>query len=587
MKTLHILVLTLLFTTTVFLPFGVAQEAAPENILQLIYFYPRDRAPQPDIDTKIDTLIKEVQRFFAEEMEAHGYGRKTFAIQTDANGKAVVHHQIGRYDEIDYLNEFMSVNAAQVYTEVESATSANHIYLAVLDVRSRSNFYKCGAATENVAFIDAHNDCFDASIAAHEIAHTFGVAHVASPAFLMSTIYPGDKRTLSPCTASFLDGVAYFNPDQPALNTGPTTIQMLRPLAVPPYGLRLRFKIRDADGLHHAHLETPIKDREFYSIYIDVCESLSGKSDTVEFLTTGVIPEHPYVLVMVVDGHGNYYKQEFPLDVNAVLPSEVVEIPDVHLADALREGLVMPRNAPITTHSLRALIDLYARDRQITDLTGLEHAINLRTLDLGAEDTWEKGIVNSNSISDISPLARLKKLETLFLDHNQIRDVRPLERLTNLKILRLQENPIQDRKPLFNLLQKNPDVEIYLKSGGEPLPVTLSHFQAEYTKTGVVIKWTTESELDNAGFYPLRSETKDGTFEIVNSKLFPGAGTTSERNTYIYTDTTAKPNIVYYYRIEDVSHAGVRKQLATVRVRGLVSASGKFQTRWAGLKVEN
>ena len=60
--------------------------------------------------------------------------------------------------------------------------------------------------------------------------------------------------------------------------------------------------------------------------------------------------------------------------------------------------------------------------------------------------------------------------------------------------------------------------------------------------------------------------------------MIQGAGTTSERNTYTWKDTTAKPNIVYYYRIEDISHVGERKQLATVRMRGLVSASGKLTT---------
>lgn len=124
-----------------------------------------------------------------------------------------------------------------------------------------------------------------------------------------------------------------------------------------------------------------------------------------------------------------------------------------------------------------------------------------------------------------------------------------------------------------------------VKSGGA-LPVTLSHFRAEHTDAGVVLKWTTESEVDNAGFYIYRSETKDGEFKVVNPTMIQGAGTIGERNEYTWTDTTAKPNTVYYYRIEDVSHAGVRKQLATVRLRGLVSASGKLTTRWVDLKVQ-
>ncbi len=125
-----------------------------------------------------------------------------------------------------------------------------------------------------------------------------------------------------------------------------------------------------------------------------------------------------------------------------------------------------------------------------------------------------------------------------------------------------------------------------LIKSSEPVPVTLSHFGAERTDAGAVLKWTTESELDNAGFYIYRSETKDGKFKIVNTTLIQGAGTTSERNTYTWTDTTAKPNTVYYYQIEDISHAGVRKQLATVRMRRYISASGKLTTSWANLKTQ-
>ncbi len=120
---------------------------------------------------------------------------------------------------------------------------------------------------------------------------------------------------------------------------------------------------------------------------------------------------------------------------------------------------------------------------------------------------------------------------------------------------------------------------------GGVLPVSLSSFQAEQTAEGVVIKWTTESEVDNAGFFIYRSQTKDGEFKVVNPTMVQGAGTTAERNEYTWTDNTAKPNTVYYYRIEDVSYAGEREQLATVRIKGLVSASGKLTTSWADLKL--
>ena len=124
-----------------------------------------------------------------------------------------------------------------------------------------------------------------------------------------------------------------------------------------------------------------------------------------------------------------------------------------------------------------------------------------------------------------------------------------------------------------------------IESGGA-LPVALSRFRAERTDTGVVVRWITESELDNAGFNILRGGTKNGEFKVVNPQLIQGAGTTSERHEYTWTDTTAKPNVVYYYRIEDVSHAGDRTQLATVRMRGYVSAAGKLTTKWGDLKLQ-
>ena len=122
---------------------------------------------------------------------------------------------------------------------------------------------------------------------------------------------------------------------------------------------------------------------------------------------------------------------------------------------------------------------------------------------------------------------------------------------------------------------------------GGPLPVELSFFRSERTGAGVIIKWTTESETDNAGFNILRAQTKDGAFVKVNPMLIPGAGTTAERNTYTWTDTTAKPNVAYYYQIEDVSFSGNRQRLATVRMKGYVSASDKLTAVWGELKVRD
>ena len=225
---------------------------------------------------------------------------------------------------------------------------------------------------------------------------------------------------------------------------------------------------------------------------------------------------------------------------------------------------------------LTALTYFSANHNRISDIAPIEQITNLTTL-----------ILSGNQISDITPLTRLTKLTKLNLAFNKIKNVSPLLRLGNLEELKLVGNPIKNRKPLLELLRKNPDIKIYLKSFDDPLPVNLSHFRAVHTDAGTFLKWTTESEVDNAGFFIYRSETKEGEFKVVNPTMIQGAGTTGERNEYTWTDTTAKPRTVYYYQIEDVSHAGVRKQLATVRLRGFVSASGKFATSWADLKTQS
>ena len=123
---------------------------------------------------------------------------------------------------------------------------------------------------------------------------------------------------------------------------------------------------------------------------------------------------------------------------------------------------------------------------------------------------------------------------------------------------------------------------------GGALPVELSHFRpARNKETGaVVITWSTQSELNNAGFFIKRSQQRDGEFQIINATMIAGAGTTSEKQFYTYTDTTAQPNVVYYYQIEDVSLDGNRQTLTRgIRLKGYVGAAGKATVLWGELKV--
>ncbi len=106
-----------------------------------------------------------------------------------------------------------------------------------------------------------------------------------------------------------------------------------------------------------------------------------------------------------------------------------------------------------------------------------------------------------------------------------------------------------------------------------PLPVELSKFRPAREKSSgeVVIKWITESEMNNAGFNIKRSERRDGEFKII--AMISGAGTTDKRQSYTYTDKTARPKVVYYYQLECVSVDGTRRTLGMSRLKWHIGGS--------------
>ena len=124
-------------------------------------------------------------------------------------------------------------------------------------------------------------------------------------------------------------------------------------------------------------------------------------------------------------------------------------------------------------------------------------------------------------------------------------------------------------------------------NAGGALPVELSGFGAKRDPlTGaVVITWSTQSELNNAGFFIKRSQQQKSKFVVVNPTMIAGAGTTAEKQSYTYTDATADPNVIYYYQIEDVSLDGNRQTLTRAhRLKGHIGAAGKATTTWGELK---
>ena len=84
----------------------------------------------------------------------------------------------------------------------------------------------------------------------------------------------------------------------------------------------------------------------------------------------------------------------------------------------------------------------------------------------------------------------------------------------------------------------------------------------------VRVEWSTETEMNTAGFNLYRGESVDGPFDVkVNEQLIPPAADPLTGGKYQYVDKTAKAGITYYYRLEEVERNGGTNDFGPISVR--------------------
>ena len=281
-------------------PLPAAKRPANLNVgeprtVRMVYFLPNDRPFRQEVVDSAKTAIRRVQKFFRAQMQAHGYGDRTFRIETDTQGEPMVH----RLDAPHPYSHYVSSQSTEdtIIREIERTFDLDaNVYFIILgtdarrwhhggwDVGSGRRRTKTGGylmiAGGSLVPSAFYHHWGMVNLVAHELGHAFGLPHYFSDgAYIMSYGGPsqfpdatfGDR--ISACSAEFLAVHTYFNPATPAEGGQPPIIELISPTGFPAgsKSVPLRLQVSDSDGLHQVAIP---QARQF-------CHGLSGETSAV------------------------------------------------------------------------------------------------------------------------------------------------------------------------------------------------------------------------------------------------------------------------------------------------------------------
>ncbi|MDT8860356.1 carboxypeptidase regulatory-like domain-containing protein [Alkalihalobacillus sp. MEB130] len=179
-----------------------------------------------------------------------------------------------------------------------------------------------------------------------------------------------------------------------------------------------------------------------FEVFVDEVNVGAVGRDTRNFEITGLEPETTYIIEVVAIGYDGMPKNTSWTHeiITASEPrGEIVTFEDATLEQRIRERLWV-HGREIRDSDLEDLTSLSIYWQDISSLSGLEHATNLRSLYL-----------HGLSVDDLSPIYQLEKLEELSLYDMGLEEISWVTNLSELRHLSLSYNNITDISPILEL----------------------------------------------------------------------------------------------------------------------------------------